>query len=106
MKKTVILLPRSFWIVSVWRRKKWKRFSNHVGLLYHIDSVHVLGNAKISRNFLQHYLAIPNGSLYNKKKTGAGHKNIRLPYFEVQPNDITMLRSGSLLNLYQLWRIE
>src|SRR4249919_3031318 len=26
------------------------------GPLYHIDSIRVLGNAKISRNFLQHYL--------------------------------------------------
>ncbi len=72
------------------------------GPLYHIDSIRVFGKAKISRKFLQHYLAIPNGSLYNKEKLEQVTKRLReLPYLqEVQPNDITMLGSGSMLNLY------
>jgi len=72
------------------------------GPLYHIDSIRVLGTAKISKRFLQHYLAIPNGSLYNKEKLEQVSKKIlELPYLqEVQPNDITMLGSGSILNLY------
>ncbi len=72
------------------------------GPLYHIDSIRVLGTAKISKRFLQHYLAIPNGSLYNKEKLEQVSKKIlELPYLkEVQPNDITMLGSGSILNLF------
>jgi len=72
------------------------------GPIYNIDSIRVFGKAKISKNFLQHYLGIPNGSLYNKEKLEQVSKRIlELPYLqEVQPNDITMLGSGSLLNLY------
>ena len=72
------------------------------GPLYHIDSIRILGKAKISKNFLQHYLGIPNGSIYNKEKLGLVSKRILdLPYLqEAQPNDITMLGTGSILNLY------
>lgn len=72
------------------------------GPLYHIDSIRVLGKAKISRKFLRHYLDIPNGSLYNKTKLEQVSKRlIELPYLqELQPNDITMLGTGSVLNLY------
>ncbi len=72
------------------------------GLLYHVDSIRVLGKAKISKKFLGHYLAIPNGSLYSKVKLQqVGKRMLELPYLqEVQPNDITMLGSGSILNLY------
>jgi len=72
------------------------------GPLYHIDSIRVLGKAKISKRFLAHYLEIPNGSLYNKEKLElVGKRILDLPYLqEVQPNDITMLSTGSILNLY------
>lgn len=72
------------------------------GPLYHIDSIRVLGKAKISANFLQHYLDIYNGSLYNKEKLEQVSKRmLELPYLqEVQPSDVTMLGSGSILNLY------
>ena len=72
------------------------------GPLYHIDSIRVLGKAKISKKFLRHYLDISNGSLYNKAKLQQVSKRLlELPYLqEVQPNDITMLGSGSILNLY------
>lgn len=72
------------------------------GPLYHIDSIRILGKAKISKKFLQHYLAIPNGSLYNKEKLEQVSKRLlELPYLqEMQPSDITMLGSGSMLNLY------
>ena len=72
------------------------------GLLYHVDSIRVLGKAKISKKFLSHYLAIPNNSLYSKVKLQqVGMRMLELPYLqEVQPNDITMLGSGSILNLY------
>jgi outer membrane protein assembly factor BamA len=72
------------------------------GLLYHIDSTRIFGKAKISKKFLGHYLGIPNGSLYNKEKLEQVSKRmLELPYLqEVQPNDITMLGSGAILNLY------
>lgn len=72
------------------------------GVLYHIDSIRVFGKVKISKNFLQHYLNIPNGGIYNKDRLQQVSKRIlELPYLqEVQPNDITMLGAGSVLNLY------
>ena len=72
------------------------------GPLYRIDSIRVLGKAKISKKFLSHYLDIPNGSLYNKEKLEQVDKRmLELPYLQqVQTNDITMLGSGAILNLY------
>jgi outer membrane protein assembly factor BamA len=72
------------------------------GPLYHLDSIRVLGKVKISKKFLRHYLDIANGSIYNKTKLEQVSKRLReLPYLqEVQPNDISMLGSGSVLNLY------
>jgi outer membrane protein assembly factor BamA len=72
------------------------------GPLYHIDSIRVFGKANITKNFLGHYLSISNGSLYNKQKLEqVSQRILELPYLqEQQPNDITMLGSGSVLNLY------
>jgi len=72
------------------------------GPLYHVDSIRVLGKAKISKKFLRHYLGISNGSLYNKEKLDLVSKRLlELPYLqEIQPADVTMLGSGSILNLY------
>lgn len=72
------------------------------GVLYHIDSIRVYGKVKISKNFLQHYLGIFKGSVYNKEKLQLVDKRIReLPYLSpVQPSDLSMLGTGSILNLY------
>ncbi len=72
------------------------------GPLYHIDSIRVYGNAKISNAFLQRYLNIPNGSIYHKDKLQLINKRlIELPYVEEkQPWTLTMLATGSVLNLY------
>ena len=72
------------------------------GPLYHIDSIRVFGKTKISRNFLQHYLSIPNGSFYNKEKLEqVSKKFLDLPYLqEAQASDVTMLGTGSVLNVY------
>ncbi len=72
------------------------------GPLYRIDSIRLYGKVKISKNFLNHYLSIPKGGLYNKGKLEqVSKKLLELPYLqEAQPNDITMLGTGSVLNLY------
>jgi len=71
-------------------------------VLYHVDSIRVYGKVNINKNFLQHYLNISNGSVYNKEKLYQVDKRIlELPYLtQVQPSDITMLGNGSVLNLY------
>ncbi len=72
------------------------------GPLYKIDSIRVYGNAKISNNYLQRYLDIPNGSIYSKEKLLRINKKIReLTYVEEEkPSDLTMLGTGSVLNMY------
>lgn len=72
------------------------------GPLYKIDSLRVYGNAKISNNYLQRYLDIPNGSIYSKEKLLRINKKIReLTYVEEEkPSDLTMLGTGSVLNMY------
>lgn len=72
------------------------------GPLYHIDSIRVYGKVKIKNLFLQHYLDIANGAIYNNKKLlDVSTRLKQLPYLqEQQPWDVTMLGSGSILNLY------
>ncbi|MBL0355987.1 MAG: BamA/TamA family outer membrane protein [Chitinophagaceae bacterium] len=72
------------------------------GPLYHVDSIRVFGKVKISNYFLQRYLSISNKSIYSKDKLEkVGKRIIELPYVqEQQPSDLTMLGTGSVLNLY------
>lgn len=72
------------------------------GPLYKIDSIRVYGNARISNEFLQRYLNIPNGSIYRKERLQIISKKIlELPYVqEQQPWSLTMLAEGSVINLY------
>ncbi len=72
------------------------------GPQYRIDSIRVFGNVKISNYYLQRYLEISNGSLYNREKLLKIEKKIRdLAYVqEEKPSDISMLVTGSVINLY------
>ena len=72
------------------------------GPLYKIDSIRVFGDAKIANSYLQRYLDIPNGSIYNKEKLLRINQKMReLTYVEEErPFDITMLGTGSVLNMY------
>ncbi|MEP7142089.1 MAG: POTRA domain-containing protein, partial [Ferruginibacter sp.] len=74
------------------------------GPLYHIDSIRVRGKIKISNNFLQRYLGISNGSIYNKDKLDqVSTRFLELPYLqEQQPSELTMLGTGSILDVYLL----
>lgn len=73
-----------------------------IGPLYKIDSIRVYGNAKISNDFLQRYLEIPNGSIYNREKLLRISKKIQELGFvqEEQPSNMSLLGTGSVLNLY------
>lgn len=72
------------------------------GPLYHIDSIRVFGDVKIKNSYLQHYLDIYNGSIYNNQKLSKVSKLIKeLPFLaETKAWDLTMLGSGAVLNLY------
>jgi len=72
------------------------------GVLYHIDSIRMYGKVHLNKKFLQRYLNIINGSIYNKEKLQlVDKKMIELPFLStLQPSDLTMLGSGSVLNLY------
>jgi outer membrane protein assembly factor BamA len=72
------------------------------GRLYKIDSLRLYGDAKINNTFLQRYLDIKNGSLYQKSKMQNINKRLsELPYLqEQQPWNLTMLGTGSVINLY------
>lgn len=72
------------------------------GVEYKIDSIRVYGNANISNLFLQHYLKIFNGDLYNKEKLEQINQLInQLGYLNTSKNwDILMLTRGCIINLY------
>jgi outer membrane protein assembly factor BamA len=72
------------------------------GPLYKIDSIRNFGTARISSNFLQRHLGILNGSIYKKEKlTTISKKLTDLPFVtEQQPWNLTLLGTGSILNLY------
>jgi outer membrane protein assembly factor BamA len=72
------------------------------GPLYKIDSIRVYGEVNVSNEFLQRYLNIENGSIYNKRKlAGISKRLAELPYIaEEQPSTVSYLATGSVLNLY------
>ena len=72
------------------------------GPLYHIDSVRVYGKVKIKNVFLQHYLGIYNGSVYNNEKLQQISKLLHeLPFLKEQQSwDVSMLGTGATVNLY------
>ncbi|HTB51686.1 MAG TPA: POTRA domain-containing protein [Ferruginibacter sp.] len=72
------------------------------GPLYHVDSIRIHGKVKITSSFIQHYLEITNGSIYNKQKLQQIDKRLsELSYLsEQQPATISMLPTGSVVNLY------
>src|SRR5688572_10610916 len=72
------------------------------GPLYKIDSIRVYGDARINNSFLQRFLDIPNGSIYNRSKLNSISKKLSgLTYLEEEkPSDLSMLGTGSVLNLY------
>jgi len=72
------------------------------GIRYSIDSIRVFGEPDVKTYFFNKHLQIENGSNYNKSKLQKVDKRIaELNFIQVvQPSDLTMLGSGSILNLY------
>lgn len=72
------------------------------GVQYHIDSMRVIGNAKIKNKFLQHYLDIFNGDIYSRQKLSKVSRLLdNLPFIQQQqPWDLMMLGTGATMNLY------
>lgn len=69
---------------------------------YHVDSIHVAGPLKISRKFLQRYLDIENGSLYDASRLKQIDKRIAELGFvkSIQPADVSLLGAGAVVNIY------
>lgn len=69
---------------------------------YKVDSIRVYGDVKINNRFLQRYLEIPQGSIYQKQKLlNISSRLLQLPYlFEEQKWNMTYLGTGSIVNLY------
>ena len=74
----------------------------HKGILYKVDSIKIHGTAKIRNKFLQNYLDIHEGSIYNRQKLKQISKQLKnLPYLEEMSSwNLSMLGSGAILNLY------
>ncbi len=72
------------------------------GPQYIVDSIRVYGDVKISNIYLQRYLDINNGSIYNKEKLDRITQKMRELSFveEERPSNLTLLGTGSVLNLY------
>ena len=72
------------------------------GATYRFDSVRMYGSAKISRNFIHRYLNMEMGSVFSKTKLDKINQRIlELPYLQQShPWDVTMLNTGSIVNLY------
>ncbi len=72
------------------------------GPLYKIDSIRVYGDAKISNRFLQRFLELPQGALYQKQALlKISPKLLLLPYIsEEQKWNMSFLGTGSIVNLY------
>jgi len=78
------------------------RLNINKGFIYHIDTVMVNGTAKLSRNFIYHYLEIKPHDVFTQSKLDKINKRLaELPYIEqYQPWNLNMLNTGSNINLY------
>ncbi len=82
--------------------KIWAQLKLEKGPSYKIDSIRVFGDVKIANEFLQRYLDIRNGSLFNKEKLLRVSRRMReLAYVEEEyPSKLVWLGTGSTLEMY------
>ena len=88
--------------LQIENERVWAQLKLEKGPAYKIDSIRVLGNAKISNDFLQRYLDIRNGSLFSKEKLLRISRRMReLTYVEEEyPSKLIWLGTGSTLEMY------
>ncbi len=84
------------------QEKVWASLKVDQGPAYRIDSIRVVGDAKISGEFLQRFLDIRSGSLFDKQKLQNVSRKMReLSYVEEErPSRLIWLNSGSFLEMY------
>ena len=72
------------------------------GVLYHIDTIIVNGNIRLSKNFITRYLDIQEHSVYQQNKLDKIDSRLAELSFlqQIQPHTISMLNTGAALNLY------
>lgn len=72
------------------------------GIYYILDSIRIIGNAKINKSFLYSYLSVFPNSIFSSLKHQAIDQKIQaLPYLQqVKPATITMLGSKYLIDLF------
>ena len=72
------------------------------GTLYHIDTIIVEGNMRISKFFLQHFLQINEHDIYSEAKLNTINQRLSLLTYlqQSQPWQIEMLNTGAALHLY------
>lgn len=84
------------------QEKVWASLKVDPGPAYRIDSIRVVGDARISGEFLQRFLDIRSGSLFDKQKLQNVSRKMReLSYVEEErPSRLIWLNSGSFLEMY------
>jgi outer membrane protein assembly factor BamA len=72
------------------------------GRFYTLDSIRLIGGARLSARFLNRYLAMNDGSAYSQHKIDQVNQKIKALSFvtPIQPADLTMLGTGAILNVY------
>jgi len=72
------------------------------GFVYHIDTLLQYGSARLTRNFMYHYLDIKPHDIYTQNKLdNIGKRLAELPYVEqYQPWALGMLNKGANISLY------
>ena len=88
--------------LQIENERVWAQLKLEKGPAYKIDSIRILGSAKISNDFLQRYLDIRNGSLFSREKLLRISKRMReLSYVEEEyPAKLIWLGTGSTLEMY------
>lgn len=78
------------------------RMNINTGPLYHVDSITVTGDAKISSDYLQNFLGIKNRSFYNKEKLQDISTRLKqLNYVdETQPPKFYWGSTGGIVELF------
>jgi outer membrane protein assembly factor BamA len=72
------------------------------GFYYKFDSLHVLGDVRINKNFLYRYLDLPPTSPYSKQKLEQINQRLSNLQFlqQAEPWNLTMLNTGATVNLF------